>query len=438
MPERIGMRTNQADVIVIGAGASGCMAAIQAAACGAQVILLERNDRIGRKLYATGNGRCNLTNYTFGEEYYHTGDRAALSPYFDRFSVYDLCGFFEERGIFLHDRNGYVYPRTDQAATIVLALEKELGKHGVRTITGADVGKVTVEESRNRGKEFHIKMRNSSLHYSAEAVIVSAGGMAGPQYGCSGDSYRIAGDFAHSVAEPLPALTSLHTKDPSVRLAAGARTDAMVTLLEEGRPLCASRGEVQITADSISGIPAFQISGEAARVLAQHRKITVQIDFLPEVSGEAWERAVNARVEQDMQQTLGSLFLGTVNSKVLSMILAREGLQAENKAYKLPEKRLREVLSLMRCFEIEIDGTGDFAKAQTTSGGVPLSELDENLQSCLCGGLYFTGEAADVDGLCGGYNLQWAMTSGYLAGDHAGSRHKKRELSEGRMRETAI
>ena len=173
---------------------------------------------------------------------------------------------------------------------------------------------------------------------------------------------------------------------------------------------------LQITENSISGIPVFQISGTAAGLLSQGRKVRVLIDFLPEFTRQDYEKEIEERLGQDRGQMLGDFLLGLAHRKVIDMILARAGLQAEMKARRLSDGELRGILRSLRDFELEVTATGGFDHAQVTKGGIPLSQVDDNFESEKCGGLFLAGELLDVDGRCGGYNLQWAMTSGLLAG----------------------
>ena len=405
------------EIAVIGAGPSGCMASAAAARNGRETLLYDANDRIGRKIYATGNGRCNLTNLHMDNTCYHTGGREDLSAFFARFSVEDHIRFWESEGIYLHDRQGYVYPRTDQAATIAEAFEKILREARVRFLPEQRVTEVRPYEGEGSGR-FLIETQSGERCF-ARKVILAGGGAAGPQYGSSGDMYRIAKNLGHSVTKPLPALVPLFTDDGDISAAAGARCDAGITLLCDGSEPVSERGELQMTERGISGIPVFQLSSAAARALDQGGKVTAVIDLLPDFEKEKWEAEISRRMREERNCMLGVFFLGLVNKKVLDLILRKRGLQAEKKASKVQEEVLIGIMEDMRALKVNICRTGDFRLAQVTSGGIPLSEVSGDLESLKCPGLYFAGELLDVDGICGGYNLQWAMTSGWIAGTGA-------------------
>ena len=481
------MENASSRIAVIGGGASGCMAAIAAAQAGCRVTIYEKNEKIGKKIYATGNGRCNLTNLFLDSSRYHTREKqisdgetgrtntintdnvSRILSLIGQFSQEDLIRFFREAGVPVHDRDGYVYPRTDQAETVVEALKKCMRQLGIRICTNCTVlgiekaaqgigrdsfcihYKISAQEKTvsgipGRGKEkkkgkgaadtISMKAGRKPAARAAEpvavekqesfycdAVILCTGGMAGPAFGCSGDGYLFAESLDHSLVRPLPALTRLESGDFVLRRAAGVRCHASVMLMKVcGREYSVfgfEDGELQITDKSISGIPVFQISGQAARLLSQGQKVCVRIDFMPEFSQEEFKEELDNRLRQDRSQMLGDFLLGLAHRKVIDLILAREGLQAEMKARRFSDRELRALMHKLRAFDLDVTGTGGFDHAQVTSGGVPLSEVDDSLQSQKCRGLFLAGELLDVDGRCGGYNLQWAMTSGTIAGRSA-------------------
>ena len=407
----------RSEVAVIGAGPSGCMAAAAAARGGMQTLLFDANDKVGRKIYATGNGRCNLTNLHMDNNCYHIGGREDLSAFFARFSVEDNIRFWESRGVYLHDRDGYVYPRTDQASTIADAFDKILRAEGTEIIPGSRVIDVKQEED-SEGRVFRIGTKEGR-RYFARKVILAGGGAAGPQYGCDGSLYGIARSLGHTVKKPLPALVPLLSDDTDLKAAAGVRCDAGIRLVCGESTFRAERGELQITGKGISGIPVFQISSEASRALDEGRRVFAEIDFLPDFTDEMWEKEKARRLSEDRNCMLGTFFLGLVNRKVLDLLLRKQGIQAEKKASKVDEDTLISIMRDMRSFKVRVTGTGGFEQAQVTTGGIPLSQTDKDLMSVFCGGLYLSGELLDVDGICGGYNLQWAFTSGWIAGKSA-------------------
>ena len=413
-------------VAVIGGGASGCMAAITAAQAGADVHIFEKNEKPGKKLYATGNGRCNLTNLHMDDSCYHTrtadkNGSSLIHSAIERYSPADQIRFFADLGVPVYDRDGYVYPRTNQAQTVVRALEKRIAALGIRVHTGCPVRKIRRSQQGTKADDavFYVDCNDREAR-AFDTVILCTGGMAGPQYGTTGDGYRLAASFSHKISTPLPALTALECKGQFLKRAAGVRCRAAVTLytgndkkqIREGR----EEGEVQMTDYGISGIPVMQISGMAARLLESKQRVFVQIDFLPEFSDSAFSDEIERRMREDRSQMLGDLFLGLVHKKILDLLLAEKGLQAEMKARRIDDAGIRQILQSMRDYTLEVIQVKSFKQAQVTSGGIPLEETDANFQSRLQPGLFFAGEVLDVDGRCGGYNLQWAFATGYIAG----------------------
>ena len=413
-------------VAVIGGGASGCMAAITAAQAGADVHIFEKNEKPGKKLYATGNGRCNLTNLHMDDSCYHTrtadkNGSSLIHSAIERYSPADQIRFFADLGVPVYDRDGYVYPRTNQAQTVVRALEKRIAALGIRVHTGCPVRKIRRSQQGTKADDavFYVDCNDREAR-AFDTVILCTGGMAGPQYGTTGDGYRLAASFSHRIRTPLPALTALECKGQFLKRAAGVRCRAAVTLytgndkkqIREGR----EEGEVQMTDYGISGIPVMQISGTAARLLESKQRVFVQIDFLPEFSDSAFSDEIKRRMKEDRSQMLGDLFLGLVHKKILDLLLAEKGLQAEMKARRIDDAGIRQILQSMREYTLEVIQVKSFKQAQVTSGGILLEDTDADFQSRLQPGLFFAGEVLDVDGRCGGYNLQWAFATGYIAG----------------------
>ena len=413
-------------VAVIGGGASGCMAAITAAQAGADVHIFEKNEKPSKKLYATGNGRCNLTNLHMDDSCYHTrtadkNGSSLIHSAIERYSPADQIRFFADLGVPVYDRDGYVYPRTNQAQTVVRALEKRIAALGIRVHTGCPVRKIRRSQQGTKADDavFYVDCNDREAR-AFDTVILCTGGMAGPQYGTTGDGYRLAASFSHRIRTPLPALTALECKGQFLKRAAGVRCRAAVTLytgndkkqIREGR----EEGEVQMTDYGISGIPVMQISGMAARLLESKQRVFVQIDFLPEFTDSAFSDEIERRMREDRSQMLGDLFLGLVHKKILDLLLAEKGLQAEMKARRIDDAGIRQILQSMREYTLEVIQVKSFKQAQVTSGGIPLEETDADFQSRLQPGLFFAGEVLDVDGRCGGYNLQWAFATGYIAG----------------------
>ena len=403
-------------VAIIGGGAAGCTAACAAAENGAQVTVFERQDKCARKIYATGNGRCNLTNLRQFREAYHTQADVECADRFhalwDGLASDAVMAFFDAEGVLLHDRAGYVYPRTDKAETIAETLLKRMRRSGVHCVPDTRICSAAYEEN-----QFLLQTNTGIQPF--DRLIIACGGKVSRAFGCTGDGAALAKSFGLACVPEVPALVPLLTDDPAIKAAKGVRTTAQVRI----RDICET-GEVQFTENGISGIPVFQLSAVAARQLLSGRQTAAVISFLPEYnSGQAL--AIFRRHEQlcyeDPDATLHALFDGIVPSGIASYIIRRNGFSDEKKIRNLDDREgvCRNLLCGLLHTEIGITGTAGFERAQVTSGGVSLLEITENYEAVRRKGLFLAGEVLDLDGICGGYNLTFAMYSGMRAGRSA-------------------
>ena len=402
---------------MIGGGAAGCLAAWAAARAGAEAVLLEALERPAKKILATGNGRCNLTNLRMDPAFYYTDDPACLGKVLEALPPRDLMALFEKEGILFHDRKGYVYPRTDQAQTIEAVLNRMLEESGVQVRTKARAGSL-----RRVPEGFVIGTEEGPVR--ADRVILTTGGKAGP--GCLGDGYAMAASLGHRVLEPLPGLCPLKADKKRLKPLAGIRCSGRVRLYENGHFLGEDTGEVQFTSDTLSGIPVFNISRLAAEAFRKGGRVEAGICFLPEMEEERALAEIGRRLKGPSERTLEAAFLGLVQPGILRAVLGRAGFQNEQKLKKTDPEVLRGGLMGLMDFRLPLSGTAGFARAQVTAGGVPLAEVrPDTLESALVPGLYLAGEILNADGICGGYNLQWAFASGLAAGRAASDRKEE-------------
>ncbi len=419
----LGKRTDvqKQDIIVIGAGASGLMAAISAAGRGASVTILDHHPVPGKKLLSTGNGKCNFTNQKQGIECYRSDDPAFVMHALEQFGYESSIAFFRDLGVFSRSRNGYYYPRSGQASTIRNALLMEAERLHVRIVSETDIQKI-----RKNNTFFVVQARGGK--YTAEKCILATGGNAAPKTGSDGSGYLYAVQLGHTVQDPLPALVPLISGERWLKSTAGVRCDGTVSLLIDHKPVASDTGEIQMTEYGISGIPVFQVSRYASIALAEKKKPEALIDFLPGVSPEEL-RAGLAHLADHLgtQKNWYHILAGICNSKIAAMICKKLVL-SEQPVLRLSDqtfhRQLDAVTSQLKQTRLTITGTRRMEQAQVTCGGVPLAEIGPDMQSKKVPGLYFAGEILNVDGICGGYNLQWAWTSGYLAGIHAGEKIK--------------
>lgn len=406
-------KSDRPEVLVAGAGASGCIAAICLARRGLHVTLVDKNKEPARKIRVTGNGRCNLTNLFQDETCWYSEESPAFMEPLLKFGAGELMGFFEDMGVRFHNRQGYVYPRTDQASAIADTLISALSSLPVTFLGETAVTGITRSSGEGR-KPFLVRAGDKRI--PADYVILSCGGMAGPSFGCSGDGYALARSLGHGLISPSPALTPLPADRKRIKSASGVRCRAAVTALVDGQEIRREEGEMQFTDNTLSGIPVFQISRILTRALSEAKRCTLKADFLPELEGEELDRETAFRMGMEDNLTLQEVFSGLVHPGVLRMVLSDLGLQSEVKKRKVSPEKMREILRGLKDCRFAVEKAGGYDRAQVTAGGIPLHEIDlAAFESRIVPGLYLTGELLDTDGICGGYNLQWAMTGGYLA-----------------------
>lgn len=400
-------------VLVIGGGASGMAAAIAAARNGAGVEILEHNRQLGRKILSTGNGKCNYTNSRQGIRCYRGENPAFALPVFGQFGFAETVEFMKGLGIFPKERDGYFYPASGQAVSVQEALRMELRRLGVRVALERGVTKV-----RKRGGSFEARAGRET--WRADRCIFACGGLAFAKSGSDGSAFSLIEELGHTFIEPVPALVQLRAKQDFFASAAGVRTDGTVTLYVEGKQVCSDRGEIQLTESGISGIPAFQVSRYAARALSRRKKVWAALDFAPYLNeGELYEE-LQFRFSKGRDKTAQEALVGLFPQKLILLFLKQNHIALQKPAGEVSNKTLRMLCGFIKRAVVDITGTKGFDAAQATAGGVDTAELcPDTLESYLVPGLYFAGEVIDIDGMCGGYNLQWAWSSGYVAGMHA-------------------
>lgn len=399
-----------ADVIVVGAGASGLLAAVVAARQGRSVTILEHKDRIGKKILATGNGKCNYTNLNQDFSFYRGDYPGFVEVPLNIFGAEDAIAFFQELGIYPREKNGYLYPNSEQASSVLDVLRIELQHLGVNIMCNEHV--LQIDRKQN---SFFVKTK--ATVYQGKKVILATGGMASADLGSDGSGYAIAKKLGHSIIEPVPALVQLKAKEPFFKALAGIRTQVKLSLYIDEECREEASGELQLTAYGVSGIPVFEVSRYASKALQKKEKVHMIIDFLPGSSNREVLAQFNSRIKAGGYKTAEELMIGLLNKKLNQVLLKEAGISATKKALELSEKEVKELVKRIKEFRVTIYEANSFANAQVSAGGVNTKEIDnQTMESQLIKGLYIVGELLDIDGSCGGYNLQWAWTSGYLAG----------------------
>lgn len=441
-------------IVVIGAGAAGMTAAISAAEVlaanaenymdSASVLLLESNDRVGKKILATGNGKCNFTHENVGPEHYHTDDRDLLTAVLQAFPTEAVLRFFDGLGMLSREKNGYYYPLSETASTVLDVLRLRLSELGCEERCS-----VHVENIERVDAKFSVSYREQDkLHrIYADSVIIASGSKAGGfLQDKKEDPLRIPKSLGLRSTALYPALTKcICREDYFYRQLAGVRTQAELSLYAEcgteGKKvwtlLRQERGELQLTKEGISGIPVFQLSGDIAQKLSEKRTVHVAINFLPDFPEDELEAWLDKRLTLFSGRTLEEFFLGVLHKKILNVCLQAEGLPGsmqipnasapERKGASLSARKraMIMVFSVMKKamhFSTEVTAVADMRQAQVCRGGLLFSQFTEKLECRTIPELFACGEVLNVDGECGGYNLHFAWASGCIAGREAAER----------------
>ncbi len=397
-------------IIVVGGGAAGCMAAITASACGSDVTLIEKNKTVAKKILSTGNGKCNFCHDVITPADFHLNESDEfINTVLEKYPVSKCLDDFRALGITPLIKDGYVYPYSEQAKSVTEVLTGSL--KGVKVITECRVTGIVKD-----GDKFTVK--TSDKEFIADAVIVTTGGEAAPVTGSTGDGYKFAKALGLKQVKPVPALTSLTVKDHPCKKAAGVRIRATVTAVVEGKEAGSDTGQVQITKTGFSGIPVFNISRFATRVLDEGRKVTLKVKFLPELSDSEIRDELIRRLSR-ASHTAYDAMIGFFPDSFADALLRYAGVDPDKKVTDA-SKDAEKLFNASRNLNVVITGSGDMASSQVTCGGVSLSEIDAStMQVKKHAGLYLAGEILDIDGICGGYNLYFAWASGYIAGSSA-------------------
>ena len=402
-------------VAIIGGGASGMVAALAAAENEKnQVILLERQARVGRKLQATGNGRCNLSNIHAVDRGYHGQSPEFVNNAISAFTPADTLRWFEGLGLFtVTEESGKVYPYSDQANSVVDVLRLALLKENITLKTGYEVTKI-----QKTAEGF--QLTNGEEPIACDKLIVACGGLAGSKLGGTMSGYKLLAKLGHRCTKLRPSLVQIKSSWPELPSLKGVRANCCVEILHNGEVYAKSTGELQLTEHGISGPVVFEISRD---VCAERGKWTAKLDFLPNLPAEVLEKELQRRRNTNLP--MEELLTGILHNRLGRVLTKTAGIKGKQYASQISNAELAEVVACVKGLEITLTEPLGMDSAQVTAGGVLTDGFDPNtMESKSVSGLYACGEVLDIDGDCGGYNLQWAWSSGRCAGLHAGKETK--------------
>lgn len=416
-------------LIIIGAGASGLMAAVTARDLGIDTAILEGNDRIGKKISMTGDGRCNITNEStvtgtdddglaLSRKYYGSQPEFPR-PVLQQFGIRQTRDFFHVLGLPLTSlKDGFMYPMSMQAASVVEIFELALEERDIPVYLNSKVVDVTVSADHPR---FIITCRTETeeqVVYTSEYLFLCTGGLTGQNAGTDGSGYKLAQKMGHSLVKPVPAVVQLKVKYPYQKSLSGIKLQGRAHILVNGQVARGETGELHFTDYGFSGPPVLQLGRKAAVHLAKGDSVSLQIDLMPNRTEEEVIEFLENNWATFAHRTVAESFTGFLHKKLISVLLKEAKIDQEPDllCQDLSWKTKKIFYKLLKCWEFKVTETQSFELAQATAGGIATKELDANtLESKLVPGLYLAGEVMDVDGDFGGYNLQWAWSSGYTA-----------------------
>ena len=399
-------------IIVVGGGCSGVVAAINAKNKDNEVVILERNNTLLKKLLLTGNGRCNYFNEIYSIDNYHSNNMDLVNDFISDKNITMSKEFFDNLGIVPKIKNGYYYPYSNQAVSIKDILVNEVNRLGIKVIYDTYVEDIEKED------KFIIKTNNEE--YICDKLILSTGSFAYPKTGSDGIGYSILEKLGHTIIKPVPALVQLNANSKYLKDWDGVRSDVYLELFEDGEYLTKEEGEIQFTNYGISGICTFNLSHFISRGLEENKKYVVKINFVPFIktliSPWLYEYA-NKNKEKDIYELLE----GFLNKKLIPIILKESNIKSSKKYDELTKEEKVKLINSLRHFKVEITSTKGFDSSQVCNGGVSLDEININtMESKIVKDLYIIGELLDINGNCGGYNLTECWISGILSGKSIG------------------
>lgn len=399
------------EIVIIGGGASGIMAAIEAVKSGKEVVVVDRKERVLKKVLVTGNGRCNLTNVNAKiNNYFSTGsDIKKIENILNDFQPKDTMNFFESLGVVCNEEaRGKVFPLSGQAGSVIDALRFEAERVGVKFLLDFYVKKIE-----KKGFQFIIYSEDKRI-ITSNRVLLSAGGKSYPELGSNGSGFELAREFGHTITPLFPSIVQFKTEEYQVKGLKGIKLDTKVTAYGDNKKICTYDGELLFTDYGVSGNVIFNISF----VFPIHKKVELEVDFLSKFSYDELLEKLKDRRDILGHLTMEHYFNGMVNKKLGQFLSKASGIEKLSKEINsLTDNELRKLCDVLKKYKLNVLDTTGYKNAQVTAGGVKLEEVNmETLESKKVKGLYFSGEILDVYGECGGFNFQWAWASGKKAG----------------------
>ncbi|MCM0649200.1 NAD(P)/FAD-dependent oxidoreductase [Clostridium swellfunianum] len=404
------------EVIIIGGGAAGMMTAILLKDMGIDAAILEGSDRVGKKLLTTGNGRCNITNKYATEDRYHSDNPDFFKYALNAFKVSDTIDFFSSIGLPLTTlEEGKMYPVSLQASSVLDIMRLALSDRNISIYLNSKVKYI------RKTKKGFILETSTNESYECSKVILTCGGKSLAPTGSDGSGYAMAKNLGHKVVNPIPGIVQLKLHYQNLKALSGVKFNGIAELLIDNELVKREFGEVLFTDYGISGPPILQLSRTASYALSKGIKTSLKINIMYTMKYDELENFLETHFALFSHRSVHDCFIGIINKKLIPVILKEAGITDIHKAaWDLNYREKKNLYNLLTSWEFAVTDTNGFSNAQVTAGGVDTKDVNpETMQSLLIPNLYFAGEILDVDGDCGGFNLQWAWSSAYVAANAA-------------------
>jgi predicted Rossmann fold flavoprotein len=410
------MKLQKKHVIVVGGGAAGMTAAISARRLGAEVTILEKNPRVGKKILATGNGRCNFTNINTDIIYYHGNNPKFAYSALSKFTVDNTIRFFEKLGIeHKVEDMGKVFPMSDQASSILDVLLYELNNIGINIVCDAYVKDIS-----SKNDKFRIELADGEIYWG-DRVIIATGGKAMPSSGSDGNGYNLAAKLGHRITDIFPALVQLKLEGTFFKRIEGVKFVGTAEVMHNNKSIVKDRGDILFANYGVSGPPILQISRKAGELINEGKDAQLKITIMDMMTKEELRELINKRFQLGPKKPVEFSLVGLINKRLIPVVLMEAGINdVKRPVANLSVKEQERIADILTDWRFKIKGTKGWSSAQVTAGGVDTREINQDtMESKLVKGLFFAGEIIDIDGQCGGFNLQWAWSSGFIAGQSA-------------------
>jgi predicted Rossmann fold flavoprotein len=412
------------DILIVGGGAAGIAAAIASRDMGMDAAVIEGSDRIGKKLLSTGNGRCNISNTGLNPSRYHSENPSFPGHILDRFGYNDTLDFFSLLGLPLTALDGgKVYPLSLQASSVLDILRLALEERGIPVYLDSKV-----KEVKRLKKGFRL-VTNAGEVFECNRLIICCGGKSFPASGSDGSGFTLSKQLGHSIVKPIPSLVQLKLRYDHLKALSGVKFDGYAKVLSEEGESGQEYGEILFTDYGISGPPVLQLSRKASYALSKGEAVRIIADMMPGMTATQLEEFLENHFATFSYRSVMNSLIGVVNKKLIPIILREAGIRDIHKpCFELTVLEKKKLYAIMKSWSFEVYDTNSFKNAQVTAGGVDTREVfEDTLESRIVPDLYFAGEVLDVDADCGGFNLQWAWATGYIA---AMSSAKKKEIKK--------